>query len=213
MSKPKIVTARIKDTGWPIDGKLVYLAQWSHDPDNWHLYAWSKNDDEAIMRTIWQSLTEAGLELHNSFGDFAADWKAEKACTDEVFVLSSDKVEVVEVKQEAEADPEEQAPAVTPRKTTDKGGILLLPTVEHLGDVTERHPDWRRVTCPKCGKACYKFPEADRLHKKQGVELMCTDCALESGLVQPYGGNKPKNAPHPDGNRATRRARRKHAKG
>jgi len=204
MSKPKIVFAKVTGTGWPIDDKLVYLSQWAYDPDNWHLYAWSKNDDEAIMDTIWQSLTEAGLEMHDTYEAFVADWKAEKQCTDMVFALPPEKVTVIEVQQEAEEDPEEQPPAITPRKTADKGGIALLYLKRKFKDVGDNHPDWQLVKCPVCGSECYKMPAIDKLQLTQGIELMCTECAINAGYVTRYGK---KNTPHPDGNRAKRRSK------
>lgn len=201
--KPKIVTARIKNTGWPIDGKEVYLSQYDWHAPSWHLYAWQKDDDEAIMRTIWESLTEAGAELHNSFEDFAADWKAEKECTDMTFNLCEDQVEIIEVKQEAEPEDEDE------KKQVSKGGVMLLPLEKNMKKAKANHPEWELVKCPECGQNCYSFPEARRMQLTQGTRLICTECGIKAGIVKSYTA---KNMPHPDGNRATRRAKKKAAR-
>ena len=58
------------------------------------------------------------------------------------------------------------------------------------------------LMCPNCGRKCWKSSEADKLKKEQGVQWLCTRCALEAGLVSPFRQN---NTPHPEGNRAQRR--------
>lgn len=208
--KPLVVSAIAKDTGWPIDGHKIYVAKWSYDPDSWHIYGWEDPEAEAMAKTIWQSLTEAGMQLHDSWEDFKADWDAEKPVTDMVLTFKDEQLEILKVEQEE--DPDEEVPGdlpfpdvkVEPRKPTDKGGILLLPMKKNLGDVSESHPDWKLISCPECGAECYEFPEAHRLQLTQGVKLMCTECGIKAGLVKAYS---PKNMPHPDGNRAKRRSK------
>lgn len=71
--KPKIVIGKVKDTGLPIDGHVLYFSQWDYDKyESWHLYDWDDKDDEAVMLTIWQAENEAGLECYNTFDEFAA---------------------------------------------------------------------------------------------------------------------------------------------
>lgn len=84
-----------------------------------------------------------------------------------------------------------------------QGGFLCLPLDKNLnGDTGAKHPDWVRMACPQCGGACWKPPGVDKLVDEQGVQLLCTECALRAGLVAPYrGGNDTK----PGGNREQRR--------
>ena len=131
-----------------------------------------------------------------------------------VFCLELDQVEVIEVKQEEQKDDTREKLRkfgidLTPRKDGEKGGILCLPLDENLnGDTKAKHPDWEPIDCPNCGRKCWKAPEAERLKKEQGVQWLCTRCALEAGLVSLFRQN---NTPHPEGNRAQRR-RAKHGK-
>lgn len=204
--KPKIVTGKVAGTGWPIDGHVLYFSQWDYDRDSWHLYGWDDADDEAVMLTVWQTENEAGLSTCDTLEAFTEMWKANEWEPQGAFVLPLDQVEVVEVKQEEEPDENRdklRAAGIdlTPRKNTDKGGILCLPMEKNLnGDVKAKHPDWELIACPSCGRNCWKMPEADRPVKAQGVQLLCTECALKAGLIQPY-----KPAPKPGGNRAQRR--------
>ena len=208
--KPLVVSATAKDTGWPIDGRKIYVAKWKYDPDSWHLYGWEDAEGDVMAETIWKSLTEAGAELHDSWEDFKKDWDAEKPVTDMVLTFKDEQLEILKVEQEEEDD-EDPDPGITvePRKPTDKGGILLLPLKKNLKRAEENHPDWKLIKCPECGQECYEFPEAQRLQLTQGVKLMCTECGIEAGIVKSY---TPKNMPHPDGNRATRRAKKKAAR-
>ena len=205
--KPLVVSAMVKDTGWPIDGHKIYFAKWSYDPDSWHLYGWEDPEHEAVMLTIWQSLEESGMGLHDTFEDFKRAWEADEPVTDSVFTLPDEKLEILKIEQEEEPD-DEPVPdfSIEPRKITDKGGILLLPLKKNLKHAEENHPDWKLIKCPECGQDCFKYPEADRLKLTQGVTLMCTECGIKAGIVKSYTA---KNMPHPDGNRAKRRAAKK----
>ena len=206
--KPKIVTGRVTGTGLPIDGRVLYLSLWDYDHHrSWHLYGWEDEDDEAVMQTMFQTETQAGMCSCETLDEFTIMWHANEWEPIGSFVLPLDNVEVVEVKQEEEKDDLRKKLLdcgidLTPRKDTDKGGILCLPMEKNLnGDVKAKHPDWELIECPHCGRGCWKVPEADKLVAEQGVQLLCTECALEAGLVEPYKKNKP----HPDGNRAQRR--------
>ena len=212
--KPKIITGRVKGTGWPIDGHVLYFSLWDYDRENWHLYGWDDEDDDAVMRTVYQTETEAGICTSETLEAFAAKWRAEEWYPDGAFCIPLDCVEVVEVKQEEERDNAREKMLANgidlrPRKESDRGGILCLPMEKNLnGDIKAKHPDWELITCPTCGRGCWKPAGVDEVVEKQGVQLMCTECALSAGLVAPY---RPENKPHPDGNREQRR-RAKHGK-
>lgn len=207
--KPKIVTGTVKDTGYPIDGRVLYFSLWDYDNhENWHLCGWENADDEAVMITMYQSMTESGLCDYDTLEDFTEAWKAKKWEAPGSFCLELDKVDVVEVIQEEQKDDtreklREYGIDLSPRKGTDRGGILCLPLDKNLnGDTQAAHPDWELIECPHCGRKCWKQPEADRLIKEQRAQALCTQCALEAGLVSPYRQN---NTPKPGGNRAQRR--------
>lgn len=207
--KPKIITGKATGTGWPIDGHVLYFSQWDYDNrESWHLYGWDDADDEAVMLTVYQTETEAGLSCYDTLEAFTKDWKAKKWEPQGLFCLELNQVEVLEVKQEEQPDDTREKLRshgidLTPRKNTDKGGILCLPMEKNLnGDIKAKHPDWELIKCPNCGRGCWKTPETDKLVKTQGVQLLCTECALEAGLVTPY---RPDSSPKPGGNRAQRR--------
>lgn len=210
---PRIVSGRVKDTGWPIDGHLLYFSQWDYDNyESFHLYGWDDADDEAVMLTIFQTETEAGLCNCDTLEDFTEMWKAKKWEPQGVFSLPLEKVEVLKVEQEeVKEEIREKLLAhgidLSPRKDSDKGGILCLPMEKNLnGDIKAKHPDWELIDCPHCGRKCWKTPEADRLQKEQGAQLLCTECALEAGLVSPYRQTK---GPNRAQRRRAKRERRK----
>ena len=210
--KPKIITGKVTGTGWPIDGHVLYFSQWDYDRDSWHLYGWEDEDDEAVMLTVYQTETEADVCTCDTLEAFTEMWKAKEWEPMGVFALPLDQVEVVEVKQEEEKDDTREKLLahgidLTPRKGTERGGILCLPMEKNLnGDVKAKHPDWELIKCPRCGRNCWKTPEADKLVATQGVQLLCTECALAAGLVEPY---RPDNSPKPGGNRKQRRRAKK----
>lgn len=206
--KPKIITGRVKDTGWPIDGHVLYFSSWDYDNHEfWHLYGWDDADDEAVMLTMYEQ-----EEIGTSLRTFTDKWKAKQWVPAAPFVLIPDCVEVLEVKQQEirnEARDRLLANGINldPWKNNDRGGILCLPLDENLnGDTQKKHPDWEPMDCPHCGRKCWKPAGVDKLQKEQGVQLLCTHCALEAGLIRPY---RPNNAQKPGGNR-TQRRRAKH---
>lgn len=208
--KPRIVTGMVTGTGWPIDGHVLYFSQWDYDKhQSFHLYGWEDEDDEAVMLTMYQN-----EEIGTSLRAFTEKWKAKEWEPQGAFCLPLDKVEVQEVKQEEEKDDTREKLLahgidLSPRKDTDRGGILCLPLDENLnGDTEKKHPDWEPMNCPHCGRKCWKPAGVDKLQQEQGVQLLCTECALEAGLVKPY---RPDNSPKPGGNRAQRR-RAKHGR-
>lgn len=118
--KPKIITGRVSGTGWPIDGHTLYFSQWDYDPENWHLYGWEDEDDEAVMLTVWQTENDAGLSAYETLEDFTAAWKAKDWEPQGSFVLEPDKVEIVEVKQEEQKN--DAARTCSPTgSTSDRG--------------------------------------------------------------------------------------------
>lgn len=209
--KPKIITGKVTNTGYPIDGHVLYFSLWDYDRENWHLYGWDDADDEAVMRTMYMAETEPEPCSNDGLVAFAEKWKAKEWEPDGAFCLPLDKVEVQEVKQEEEKnDARERMLAhgidLSPRKDTDRGGILCLPMEKNLnGDIKAKHPDWELMNCPHCGRSCWKPPEVGELVEKQGVQLLCTECALSAGLVSPYRKHKPPKVPM---NREQRRRRR-----
>lgn len=199
--KPKVITGKVTGTGWPIDGHVLWFSQWDYDNrESWHLYGWEDSEDEAVMQTVFQTETEAGLCLFDTLEKFTENWKAKKWEPQGSFCLPLDKVEVLEVKQEESTNnTRERLRAhgfdLTPRKQTDRGGILCLPLDKNLnGDVQAKHPDWDPVECPTCGRKCWKHPEADRLAKEQGAKMLCTECAIKAGLLSPFRKEGPNRA-------------------
>lgn len=97
--KPKVITGKVTGTGWPIDGHVLWFSQWDYDNrESWHLYGWEDSEDEAVMQTVFQTETEAGLCLFDTLEKFAENWKAKKWEPQGSFCLPLDKVEVLEVK-------------------------------------------------------------------------------------------------------------------
>ena len=210
--KPKIITGKVTGTGWPIDGHVLYFSQWDYDNrESWHLYGWEDEDDEAVMLTMFQTETEEGIFL-NTLNAFTDMWKAKAWEPAGAFCLPLDKVEVVEIKQEEERDETREKLLahgidLSPRKAADRGGILCLPLDKNLnGDTKAKHPDWERMACPLCGRDCWKPSGVDKLQKEQGVQLLCTECALSAGLVTPCG--RKESPTKPGGNREQRRRRK-----
>lgn len=205
MYKPLIIAGKVKDTGYPIDGHVLYFAQWDYDRENWHLYGWDDEADEAVMLTMYEATKEE--QGNYTLETFTGIWKAKQWTPRRPFCLIPDLVEVLEVKQEEEKDDTRESLIsagfdLTPRRNTDNGGILCLPMEKNLkGDIKAKHPDWELIECPHCGRNCWKSPEAEKMERLQDVQLLCTECALEAGLVAPYRQTGP--------NRETRRSTEK----
>lgn len=213
--RPKIIKGKVTGTGWPIDGHTLHFSQWDYDDrTSWHLHGWEDEDDEAVMQTMFYSEMEAGICESATLEEFTEVWKAHKWEPLFSFTLHLYQVEPVETIQEESRDEHreklrEYGIDLTPRKQTDKGGIVCLPLDENLkGDTQAKHPDWEPVECPHCGRKCWKAPEVDRLISGQGAQALCTKCALECGLISPYKQN---NAPKPGGNREQRRKAKRSA--
>lgn len=208
--KPKVITGKVQGTGYPIDGHVLYLSQWDYDNhEAWHLWGWDDAAAEAVMLTMYQSEKDADISFYDTLKDFEKAWKAKEWEPQCSFCLKLENVEIIEVIQEEEADDTREqlldhGISLTPRKNTDKGGIICLPLDEHIGGyVQTKHPDWEAVSCPNCGRKCWKMPEVERLQKTQDLQILCTNCALEAGLVVPDMHMKlqPKKVPNPQPNK------------
>ena len=213
--RPKIIKGTVKGTGWPIDGHTLYFSQWDYDNrESWHLYGWDEPDDEAVMQTTYQTETAAGLCFYDTLEGFTEAWKAKKWEPQGAFCLTLEQVDVVEVLQEeVRNETREELRArgfdLTPRKYSDKGGILCLPLDKNLnGDTQKKHPDWELIDCPLCGQKCWKMPSADKLKAAQAVTYLCTECAVKAGFLADY----PKNRRKPGGNREQRRRAKRNAR-
>lgn len=62
-------------------------------------------------------------------------------------------------------------------------GYLCHPVCSNLPDAGKRHPDWRKIRCPVCGRECWES-EGHRIIKAQdpGIKTACTACALGKGM-------------------------------
>lgn len=211
--QPKIVKGRVSGTGYPIDGHVLYFSLWDYDNyETYHLYGWDDPDDEAVMMTMYEADA-----IGTSLRDFADKWKAKQWEPDGAFCLIPDTVEVLAVMQEeVKDDARERLRAhgidLSPRYKSDRGGFLCLPMEQNLNgdDVKAKHPDWELMECPGCGRGCWKPGGVDELVEKQGVQLLCTECALSAGLLKPSRPSIPATV-KPAMNREQRR-RAKHGK-
>lgn len=199
-NNPKIIKGKVKNTGYPIDGHVMIFSQWKYDgTKNWHLYSWEQADDEAVMETMYLTEVEQGFCAEGTYDEFVETWKAGEYESPGVFILDLDEVDVLEEIQ--------TGTSIKPRQENDQGGVLCLPLDKNLnGDTKANHPDWELIYCPKCGQKCWKMPEADRLQEQQGVSFMCTECAVEAGLLTPYPGQAQ------TGNMAQRRRAKRESK-
>lgn len=100
--RPRIVKGTVKNTGYPIDGHVLYFFQWDYDNyKHYHLYYWTgKTTDEAVMQTMYQTETDAGLCLYDTLEKFAKAWKEKEWEAQGSFYLALEQVEVLEVLQE-----------------------------------------------------------------------------------------------------------------
>lgn len=65
---------------------------------------------------------------------------------------------------------------IEPRKTTDRGGYLMLPLVKNIP-----HPandTWKKSTCPKCSAECWDRQLPPGFTEDMFSGKMCTECAL-----------------------------------
>ena len=74
---------------------------------------------------------------------------------------------------------------ITPRKPTDRGGILTMPLVENVLRPTDAA--WKKTTSPKCGKVCWDRPLPERYQESMFDGKLCTLCALQMGVSKGGG--------------------------
>lgn len=99
--KPKLIRGKVKDTGYPIDGRELIFSMWDYDNyEYYHLDGWREEDNEAVIKTLYQSENEAGICVYDSLEDFARALKAGEYEPDGVFCLDLDNVDVLEIIRE-----------------------------------------------------------------------------------------------------------------
>lgn len=86
------------------DGLEVYLSKWNWDNHaNWHLYNWKPQDDETVMKAIYEAEQihpYSCARYKNDFMQFEKDWKAETYDPGAVLAFEEEQVEVLEIVQE-----------------------------------------------------------------------------------------------------------------
>lgn len=98
--QPRLIIGKVSGTGYPIDDRMLYFSSWDYDKhESWHLSGWEKEDDEAVMVTMYLSEIEEGLCLYDTLEDFTEAWKCGKYDPQGSFCLDLDKVEIIEVKR------------------------------------------------------------------------------------------------------------------
>lgn len=96
---PKTVKGKVHSTGWAIDGYTLVLTLWDYDNyESYHLRSWPKEADIAVMETMFETETAAGMCLYDTLEEFAGHW--EEWEPEGAFCIPKDKVEVLEVIQE-----------------------------------------------------------------------------------------------------------------
>lgn len=91
-----LVQGIVHDTGWPIDGLRMRLSKWDYDPSSYHLFDWSDDQDEAVMRTFYETEVEAGICLYDSLAEFITAWKTGKWEAQGSFCIPIENVSHVE---------------------------------------------------------------------------------------------------------------------
>ena len=65
---------------------------------------------------------------------------------------------------------------IEPRKTTDRGGYLMLPLIKNIP--YPANDTWKKSTCPKCGAECWDRQLPPGFTEDMFSGKMCTECAL-----------------------------------
>ena len=73
---------------------------------------------------------------------------------------------------------EVKAMKIEPRKSTDCGGILMMPLRKNVPRPTNR--TWKLTTCPKCGEECWDRPLPEGYKEEMFDGKLCTMCALKA---------------------------------
>jgi hypothetical protein len=67
-----------------------------------------------------------------------------------------------------------------PRKSTDRGGMLMLPLVENIPVGKE---GWEKINCPMCGDECWLKPEAKEIINAASLSgAACTMCCIKASV-------------------------------
>lgn len=90
--RTQLFTGYIHDTGWDIDGYRLKLYKTEAFPDDYFLYGWFESADEAVMRTLFETETEAGLCLYDSLEEFQKAWEAGDYEPQGCFCIPAEKV-------------------------------------------------------------------------------------------------------------------------
>lgn len=70
------VYGTVQNTGWPIDGHRMIFGLWDYDGRScYHLHFWGDEDDEAVMRTMLQTLLDGGFICEEDKDEFIMVWK------------------------------------------------------------------------------------------------------------------------------------------
>lgn len=91
------IKGRVKDTGWPIDGHVLFFNKWKYDDEScWHLYSWEDVDGDAVRDTFFITLVAGGFLSENDKEEFYASWENGEPETPGPFTLELNQVEVLE---------------------------------------------------------------------------------------------------------------------
>lgn len=105
MYRPKMVKGMVSGTGWPIDGHTLYLTLWDYDDyRQYHLSNWEDADDEAVMKTFYQTEAESGLCMVDTLEEFETQWKSDEWESQGSFCIPLENVEILEVIYEEDKD-------------------------------------------------------------------------------------------------------------
>ena len=74
MSKKEFFWGEVHGTGYPIDGLVIGFVRFDSE-DVCHLINWQKDDDDAIVKTIYQTATDAELYFGTP-ESFREEWDA-----------------------------------------------------------------------------------------------------------------------------------------
>lgn len=69
---------------------------------------------------------------------------------------------------------------IEPRKTTDRGGYLMLPLKKNVPQPKDE--TWEAVICPKCGCECWDRPLPEGFTEEMFSGKLCTMCAIKENL-------------------------------
>ena len=71
---------------------------------------------------------------------------------------------------------------IEPRKTTDRGGILMMPL--RINVPLPKEPNWKLTICLQCGRECWDRPLPEGSIAEMFSGKLCTECAIRASLGQ-----------------------------